>query len=719
MRRASIVLLPLALVLAAVLWRAQGPDPLPASAPARAFSAIRARAFLRDVLFEGMPHPLATRANARVRARIETQFRAQGYTTTVQRRFACNASANCGVVENIIARPPGSAAGDIVLLLAHYDSVAAGPGASDDGMGVATLLETARAIRGEHFRNRVVFVVTDGEEAGLLGAEGFTADASLMHGVAAVINVDMRGTYGPSHLIETSTGNRWLIRHLSNALERPSATSFYYSIYALLPNDTDVTVFKRAGTAAVNFAASNGVSWYHTPFDDLAHQSERTLQHHGDNLLATLRVIGNADLAARSDTDATYFDVLNYFLVWWPQEWTLWIAIVSLVTLLIAARKLPPRGMTFGVLSAFLAVLLAAIFGAALTWVARRGSEGLNYVPEPLPSIMAMWLAGISAALIAAALLNRKKDPEAMLAGVAIVWHAIGIALALTLPGAAYMFLVPGLAVTICMLAQADVTISGAVAATVAAILIFPLGTMGYSALGGSLMALIAVFLAMFTTLVAPVFARKSSGVVLAIAAVVCAVIAMTRPASTPDRPRAISLAYIDDTGMPAPVWYAGVLTDPLRKAASFAPADTSLTPWARGVWYTAPAPRLQRPRVGLTAERKGNLVRVVVRSAGNGNRLTLLMHGGVVRRVNGVAPPPRPARFHSGPPAGWQYASAAGVREMVVEVATRARIDLVASEVTFAFPAEGAALVQARNASPAITIQDGDVTITRARTSI
>ena len=62
-----------------------------------------------------------------------------------------------------------------------------------------------------------------------------------------VICVEMRGTYGPSNLFETSRGNRWLIRPLAKTLNRPQATSFFYAVYNLLPNDTDVTIFKRAG----------------------------------------------------------------------------------------------------------------------------------------------------------------------------------------------------------------------------------------------------------------------------------------------------------------------------------------------------------------------------------------------------------------------------------------------------------------------------------------
>ena len=51
--------------------------------------------------------------------------------------------------------------------MAHYDSVPFGPGAADDGAGVVTLLETARALKaGPPLKNDVIFLFTDGEEAG-------------------------------------------------------------------------------------------------------------------------------------------------------------------------------------------------------------------------------------------------------------------------------------------------------------------------------------------------------------------------------------------------------------------------------------------------------------------------------------------------------------------------------------------------------------------------
>ena len=708
MRRALVVLLPLVVVLALALWRMQGPPAKDASAPANEFSSARAMTAMRTVLSENVPHPVGTPANQRVRARVEARFRKLGYETFVQRRFICNARASCAMVENVIARLPGPQQGDAVLLVSHYDSVPAGPGVSDDGMGVGTLLEVARAIRNERFRNRVLFLVDDGEEAGLLGAEAFVADEALSRDVAVVINVEMRGTYGPSNLFETSRGNRWLIRHVATALERPQASSLFYTIYDLLPNDTDVTVFKRENIAAVNFAAIRGVNWYHTPFDDFAHASPRTLQHHGDNALAMLRVLANADLAAQSRTDATYFDVLGFTLVWWPQEWTLWMAVLSLVLLVFAGRRNEPRSMTFGVLAAFAAILIAALGGAAISWLARLRAE-TNFVAMPLPSIAAMWLTGIAAALFGAALFNRRNDAKAMLFGIGIVWHMIGIALALTLPGAAFLFVVPAIVLTICALARASEVTMSAIAATAAAMLLFPISAMLYDALGGGLMAAIALLLGAFATLIAPLFARVRYALPVAVLAIVCALIALALPSFDEERPRTIPIAYVDDA-LARPRW---IVDEPIGDT-KFARADAALTPWSSGAALAAEAPDARLARVQLEGTRNGDRVTLRVRTRRDAPRLVLLIRGGVVRSVNGVAPAAKPPRFRERMPRGWAIAIADGVPEIVVEVEAKQRIDVYANDTAWGVPASAAELLRARKASMATTAQGGDTTITR-----
>ena len=525
MRRFAAVVLPLLAVLALAVWRSYGPSP---ESPA-------AMNTLRELVGDGVPHPLGSPANARLRDDLLARFRDLGYETTVQRRFVCNSRITCGSVDNIIARKRGQGSGQAVVLAAHYDSVRVGPGASDDGMGVAALLDTARAVRDERFLNDVIFLITDGEEAGLLGAEAFAADAKLMSETGVIVNVENRGTYGTSNMFETGRGNRWLIRHLGDALPRPQATSLYQTVYDLLPNDTDASVFKRDGKAVLNFAAIRGVHWYHTPLDDFAHASPRTLEHHRQNALSMLRTLANADLAARGRGDAVYFDVLGFFLIWWPAGWTIWIAAISLALLIVAARKTEPRAMTFGVLAAFATILFAAIGGFAISWLAQLRSGEANWVAYPAPSIAAMWLTGLAAALFAAALFRRRSNERAMLFGTAIVFHAAAVVLALTLPGPSFLFLVPAVLVTICALAHANDTTMSAVAATGAAIVIFPMGLVLYDALGGRLMSVIALIIALVAVWIAPLF---RFGTAVAALAVVSAVIALTLPPYSKDRPR-------------------------------------------------------------------------------------------------------------------------------------------------------------------------------------
>src|SRR5271169_3164893 len=152
------------------------PAVVPASAPATDFSAERAIEHLKVIARE--PHPTGSIANTRVRDYIVKQLRFLGLKPEVQKSASTTpwdiggAPYGAGTVENVIARLPGTNSTGALLLMAHYDSVATGPGASDNASGVATLLETLRALRGgSSLRNDVIFEFTDGEEDGGLGSQ--------------------------------------------------------------------------------------------------------------------------------------------------------------------------------------------------------------------------------------------------------------------------------------------------------------------------------------------------------------------------------------------------------------------------------------------------------------------------------------------------------------------------------------------------------------------
>lgn len=116
---------------ALVISRMRPLEVVPASAPAVEFSAERAMRDVREVA--RAPHPVGSAEHARVEAYLRARLEALGLGSEVQ-----EATVEGIPVRNVLARLPGREAGRPGLLLScHYDSAEEGPGASDDGSGVA------------------------------------------------------------------------------------------------------------------------------------------------------------------------------------------------------------------------------------------------------------------------------------------------------------------------------------------------------------------------------------------------------------------------------------------------------------------------------------------------------------------------------------------------------------------------------------------------------
>jgi hypothetical protein len=124
-----------------------------------------------------------------------------------------------GEAANVVAELPGSGSNEIVALLAHLDSVGYAPGATDNGAGVAAVLEAARVLRamGAKPRRTIRFVLTTGEEQGLLGAAAYLARHSEeLDRHAAVIALDG----GPGRVTGLSgCGRKDLAAAIARAIE--------------------------------------------------------------------------------------------------------------------------------------------------------------------------------------------------------------------------------------------------------------------------------------------------------------------------------------------------------------------------------------------------------------------------------------------------------------------------------------------------------------------
>lgn len=91
---------------------------------------------------------------------IEEAWRAQGYAVSSQ-EYAVG-PVPCANLE--VTRPGTERPGAILLVGAHYDSVAGSPGANDNGSGVAALLEMSRWFSRRAVESSVRFVAFTNEE---------------------------------------------------------------------------------------------------------------------------------------------------------------------------------------------------------------------------------------------------------------------------------------------------------------------------------------------------------------------------------------------------------------------------------------------------------------------------------------------------------------------------------------------------------------------------
>ncbi|HET6977260.1 MAG TPA: M28 family metallopeptidase [Pyrinomonadaceae bacterium] len=450
------------LVILTIVWlsvhQQSPPATVAADAPAEIFSSARAVKHIEAI--STMPRPMGTQGNVAAREYIVSALRAAGLDPEVQQTTALsqnlNGIARAGAVHNVLARLKGTNNSKAVLLMSHYDSVPTAFGASDDAAGVASMLETLRALRASStpLSNDVIFLFTDGEENGLLGAHAFVDEHQWAKDVGLVLNFEARGNSGPSIMFETSDENGWLIREFAKATPHPMANSLAYEVYKRLPNDTDFTVVKQAGLPGLNFAYIEGSSHYHTMLDRFAQLDERSLQHHGSYALALTRHFAGLNLNDRKETNAVYFDILGLTLVHYSSTLIIPLAIIVIISFaaLIAfglrKKRLTLKGIGFGFIALLSAMLVAAIGTYLVSIVISRLQSVMGFGPEAEVYRANTYLIGFVCLTIAmVTLLNlwflKKSRTENLLAGGMLWWLILTVVTSLYLPGASYLFVWP------------------------------------------------------------------------------------------------------------------------------------------------------------------------------------------------------------------------------------------------------------------------------------
>lgn len=570
------------LLLAVTLVAYRPVAPLGPEASPAVFSAYRATAILRDLVGDGVPHPIGSPANARLRETIVRKLSALGYATELQSGFVCNDAGTCGSPVNIIATPRDSAAADgTILLAAHYDSVPAGPGASDDGSGVAVLLEIARILAARPaLPHPIALLITDGEEAGLLGAWLFVRDHPLSKRVSAAVNVEARGTAGPSLMFETGGANSWLMGLFAAAIARPMTNSLYYVVYKQLDNDTDFTVFKNAGYQGFNFAFIGQVGRYHTPLDTVAHADPSSIQHQGDNALAVLTALAGATNPQPPFAESVFFDVLARRVIAWPSAYTLPAALLSSILLLaeivilLCRKAVTGRQILWGCVGAL--GMLATGLGLSVGILALGLSLGkvppltdASWIAHPLPMHLAAAAIALAVASAVGAGFARRAGFWGFWVAAVVISAALAVAGAVWLPGASYAWLMTAGAAALGALpcavrwvrSRAPTQWAGELAALLPAFVffgsVFPLLQFLYTGLGSLAWPVSTLLLSLGAAMLLPLLAGCSHQlqrvVMIGAAALVVGgtLVTLALPTYSTDWPERINLEYwLDaDTG--------------------------------------------------------------------------------------------------------------------------------------------------------------------------
>ena len=601
----------------------------PSSVEETKFSTERALIPLKEIT--KAPHYIGTKEHARVRNYLISQLEELGLETQVQEGFVINPKwKSLDKPKNIIAQIQGSENGKSLLLLSHYDSaLTPSYGASDAGSGVVTILETLRAYKasGKKPKNDIIVLFTDAEEVGLDGARLFVNNHPWAKNVGIALNFEARGSGGPSNMIvETNGGNKNLIKAFMEAdVKFPVASSLMYSIYKMLPNDTDSTVLREgADIDGFFFAFIDDHYDYHTANDTYDNLDVNTLQHQGEYLLPLVHYFGDSDLnQLKSLDDHVYINLPFFKMVSYPFTWVfpmLLVAIVLFIGLIIyGLRKRVLTGN--GVVRGFIPFTLAMIFCGILGFYGwklillmypqyQEIQQGFTYNGHTYISffvLLSLWvLFGIYYKF------SKKINVANLLIAPLIFWILINIGVAIYLKGAAF-FIIPvflGL-LSLWILIRKDrpnlilLTIIGSIAIFIFAPLVqfFPVG-LGLKMLAGS-----CLFTALLFGILLPVIGFYKFKKILAMLFVMVASLffikAHLSSNFSPNRQKPNSLVYYHDADNNKNYWatydqelddwtkeYLGNSPEPASSYISYA----SGSKYAKGYKFANVAPNKNIP---------------------------------------------------------------------------------------------------------------------------
>ena len=495
------------------------PSPAPTTADPTEFSAERAMASINRLADE--PHSVLRReAHDRARNDVIGMFTDLGYTPTVHSdpmfdlsdlsdpagifddlSVEQQATLKDAPAETIVVDVPGKSERTMALM-AHYDSATVEAdenghqhitdgtslGASDDGYGVAAIVETLRALKaeGRQPENSLKIVITDAEEIGLIGARNeMRHHRADYENVDLVLNLEARGTSGPAFMFETSPNNSAVAGYFLSHVKQPVSSSLLPSLYARMPNGTDMNVLIPKGFTVLNIAAIGEAEHYHHSTDAPRYVDHSTLQHYGDQVLGLTRAWAFEGQAPTltADGDLHFFQLWRGLTVRYPAAVGTGLGCLAVIAALgvVAMRARSLRWKR--VLGTVWGLTWRSALASAAAGLVQLGAMAMKWAPEsglgPNPLLPWMFAGGslIGVGLTVRFVVRRWKEGlgQETLAAVLLLLAAACVPLMVLLPGTAYVLVLTTLALALTALAPQRVRpVVGALAAFIIVVIFAP-----------------------------------------------------------------------------------------------------------------------------------------------------------------------------------------------------------------------------------------------------
>lgn len=220
-----------------------------------------------------------------------------------------------------------------VLVNAHYDSVSTGYGATDDGVGVVSILQIISyfTTEGHKPKKGIVALLNNGEEDFLNGARAFSQHP-MSKLPRTFLNLEGAGAGGRAAMFRSTD------TEVTKAYQKsryPFATVLSGDAFkrGLIRSETDYVVFsENLGLRGLDMAFYGPRARYHTDRDDARHTSIDSIWHMLSASLSTLEALSSSDTSAHGQgSDAVWFDLFGQILAVFKLQTLFALSVVLLV----------------------------------------------------------------------------------------------------------------------------------------------------------------------------------------------------------------------------------------------------------------------------------------------------------------------------------------------------------------------------------------------------